>query len=433
MEKLAELQSKKADLKAALTALVDKVEARDGEFTAEEQAEYDAKMEEVKALDAKIKAAEELAAKRRAADGITVGESTPRPAGQNAVNEEDPALTGGFKGIDEFATAVFGAVKARNMGGTIDDRLVGLSNTHEGGTSDGEGYSLPPQYRDQVWELVNVFDEFGSMIDEEPTSAREVRMGADETTPWGSAGIKAYWRAEGDQMDRTKMLAEGRRVPLHELYVLATVEEDLLEDAPRLANRLTRKAAMAIAWKKNLSIVEGTGVGQPLGWKNSPAMLTIPAEGGQTADTINALNCLNMLSRLHTIPGDTPFWMTNRDTLPQLATMTIGDKPVWLPPSGDLSGAPGGFLLGYPVRFSEFAEPLGDAGDLQLISPMGWYGARRASGPKFATSIHLFFDYNTQAFRWVFRYGGQPHLTAPVAPFKGSGTRSHFLQLAERA
>ncbi|ETX26475.1 phage major capsid protein [Roseivivax isoporae] len=140
-----------------------------------------------------------------------------------------------------------------------------------------------------------------------------------------------------------------------------------------------------------------------------------------------------MYSRLMMIPGDRPFWMTNQDTLPQLMTMTIGDKPIWTPPSGDLSGAPGGFLLGRPVRFSEFAQTLGDKGDLQLISPRGYYGARRASGVKFASSIHLYFDYATEAFRWTFRYGGQPHLSKPVAPKNGNATKSHFVTLAERA
>ncbi|WP_043776149.1 phage major capsid protein, partial [Roseivivax isoporae] len=106
-------------------------------------------------------------------------------------------------------------------------------------------------------------------------------LGADETTPWGTSGIKAYWRSEGSQMTPTQLADEGRSVPLHELYCLALASEELLEDAIRLRNRLSNKAAMAIAWKKNLAIVEGSGVGQPLGWFNSPAMLTVPKESGQ--------------------------------------------------------------------------------------------------------------------------------------------------------
>ena len=38
-----------------------------------------------------------------------------------------------------------------------------------------------------------------------------------------------------------------------------------------------------------------------------------------------------------------------------------------------------------------------------------------------------------RAFRWIFRVGGQPVLSAPVSPAKGSATKSHFVVLDDRA
>lgn len=429
----AELKKRLAALKAEGKKICDAAEAAGGEFTAEQEDRFKAIEDEIRELDGKIEAAEKLRERQRSMDALPVGgDGGGTAAGQNAVHDTDPQLTGGFKDLGEFAVAVHGAVQAGRYGGTVDERLGALSNSHEGGGGSGEGFMLPPQFRDETWELTLNFDEFGPLIDEEPTSAREVKLGADETTPWGTAGIKAYWRAEGSQMSRTKLDDEGRNVPLHQLYCLATASEELLEDAMRLRNRLTKKAAMAIAWKKNLAIVEGSGAGQPLGWFNSGALVTVPKESGQAADTLLALNVINMYSRLQVVPGDKPFWLVNQDTLPQLMTMTVGDKPIWMPPT-DLAAAPGGFLLGLPVRFSEFAKTLGDKGDIQLISPLGYYAARKAEGLKFASSIHLYFDYATEAFRWTFRYGGQPHLSAPITPHNGSATKSHFVALAERA
>jgi len=432
MKTLAELKKRLDELKAQGGDIVKAAEAAGGDFTEEQETQFAAIEEEIVQVKADIEKAERLAERRRSMAGPSNSPDAPRnPAGQNAVHDSDPRVTAGFADLGEFAVAVHGAVRAHQTGGVVDERLAALANSHEGGGASGEGYSLPPQYRDEVWELVNEFDEFGPLIDEEPTGAREVKLGADETTPWGTAGIKAYWRAEGTQMTPSQLNDDGRSVPLHQLYCLALASEELLEDAVRLRNRLTNKAAMAIAWKKNLSIVEGTGAGQPLGWMKSGALITVPKESGQDADTINALNAINMYSRLKMVPGDRPFWLTNQDTLPQLMTMTVGDKPIWIPPTG-LAEAPGGFLLGRPVRFSEFAETLGDKGDLQLVSPRGYYGVRRADGPKFASSIHLYFDYATEAFRWTFRYGGQPHLSRPVSPAKGSATKSHFVTLAAR-
>jgi len=433
MKKLAELKKRLAELKAQGQDLINAAEAADGAFTEEQEASWNAIEDEIGQVQADIQKAEQLAERRRNMDALPSGDRAQRSAhGQNMVHDSDPALTVGFNDLGEFASAVHGAVQANRMGGIVDQRLSALANSHEGGGSSGEGYLLPPQFRDEVWSLVNDFDEFGPLIDEEPTGAREVKLGADETTPWGTAGIKAYWRAEGSQMSPSQLDDDGRTVPLHQLYCLALASEELLEDAIRLRNRLTNKAAMAIAWKKNLSIVEGNGVGQPLGWMNSGALVTVAKEGGQSADTITAANVIQMYSRLKMVPGDSPFWLANQDTIPQLMVMTIGDKPIWMPPNG-LAGAPGGFLLGLPIRFSEFASTLGDKGDLQLISPRGYYGVRRAEGVNFASSIHLYFDYATEAFRWTFRYGGQPHLSAPVSPAKGSKTKSHFITLAERA
>lgn len=80
---------------------------------------------------------------------------------------------------------------------------------------------------------------------------------------------------------------------------------------------------------------------------------------------------------------------------------------------------------------------MGDKGDLHLISPRGYYSVVRDAGPQLATSIHLYFDYNIEAFRWTTRFGGQPHLSAPInAPTEGGGaanSKSHFITLAERA
>jgi HK97 family phage major capsid protein len=248
--------------------------------------------------------------------------------------------------------------------------------------------------------------------------------------------VQASWRSEGSQMTASKLDDQSRSVPLHEIYAFVLATGELLEDAPRMAGRLTKRAGAALAWKKNAAMIYGTGSGQPLGWFNSDALITVAKEGSQAADTIQAENVLKMLSRLAVIPGDSPFWIANRNTIVELATMTIGDQPVWLPPSG-LTQAPGGFILGYPVLFSEHAKTVGDKGDLQLVSGKGYYSVVRDAGPQLATSIHLYFDYNVEAFRWMTRFGGQPHLSTPiVAPTAGGGagnSKSHFVTLAERA
>lgn len=428
LKKLAELRQRQSDLKAEAEALLDAADnSESGELSAEAETRFTEIETELAEVASQITNAEQQIERRNRLEAIrpTV------PAGESVTNEPNPENTYGFHSIGEFAAAVF---NAGNRGApVVDPRLnAAPTNFHEGGGASGEGYMLPVQYRDEIWEAVAQTDDLLNTVDLEPTSARQVDMIKDESTPWGSSGVQAYWRAEAAQMTASKLDTDGTSVTLHELYAFVLATEELMSDAPRLNARIQRKAPQAISWKASDAVVYGTGAGQPLGWMNSSALVSVAKESGQSADTLEAMNVLKMYSRLMVVPGDNPYWLTNRDVVPQLATMTIGDKPIWMPPNGLIS-APGGFLLGLPVRFSEHAKTLGDKGDLQLVSPKGYYAARRTQGIEYAESIHLFFDYNIKAFRFIFRIGGQPHLSAAISPANGSNTKSHFVVLDERA
>lgn len=423
-KKIVELRQRLADLQARGDALLKVAEDADRDLTAEENADFDAIKADIDEVKGAIAQHEAMAERRE-----SLGVIRTVPALDSITREPDPETTGGFADIAEFACAVRTAI--RPDGAQIDQRLLAApTNVHQGGAGSGEGYMVPAQFRDEIFEVVAELDDFGPLVDEEPTTAREVKGVADESTPWGATGVQARWRSEASQMTPDKLVTDPRTTPLHELYAFVIASEELLEDAPRLAVRLTRKAGAAIAWKKNDAMVYGTGAGQPLGWFNSPALVSVPKETGQAADTLDDQNIANMFARLLVLPGDRPFWLANRDITPQLMTLQIGDKPMWV---NNMADAPGGMLMGIPIIFSEHGKTLGDKGDIQLVSPKGYHSLRRTQGPTFASSIHLYFDYGDEAFRWMFRFGGQPHLSAPVSPANGSNTKSHFVTLDERA
>jgi len=492
-KRLKELQQKQHDLKQEATALLDKADAdQDGVLTAEQEARWKAIESEQKQIAADIAAEQAKIDRRRSLDAIRtaapsieqdaphvpaavaeniqhgtapsaaplrlgLGNQVLTPGGmarlmqavQAAMPNVDPiVLHGGYQNIAELAVDVRNACRpsggestklraftqamAKYNAMNAGPVRAAPSNYHEGGGASGEGYELPIAYREMIWELVFALDDILTTVDLEPTEARQVGYLADESTPWGATGVQANWRVEASQMSASKQASKFRTMDLHELYAFVLATEELLADAPRLASRLTNKAAQAINWKANDGIIWADGVGKPKGWMNSAALVTVAKESGQAADTVVAANVLKMFSRLWVAPGDSPYWIANRDTVPQLATITVGDQPVWMPPNALIS-APGGILLGYPVRFSEHAKTIGDLGDLQLVSPRGYYAARRTQGVNFASSIHLYFDYAIEAFRWMFRFGGQPHLSAPITPANGTNTKSHFVALAERA
>lgn len=446
---LKALNQRVADAKAKVDKTVTEVkslEANDNRTDAQEQAlkaavaRLDTELADAEtAVADRDKAREKLDRDRRLA---SLGSAVSHGSGSRVIvlsNEPDPAQTYGFRDVGEFALAV----RAVAGGGSMDERLnaaiaaaanqnAAADNYHKG-DSTNDGYLLPPMFRQGIWELVEEIPDIVTMVDSEPTSARSVEVLADESTPWSAGGIDVRWEREGRPMTASQaQKPDPRQIPLHRLYAFVNATEDLLEDAPRLASRLTTKAATAIRWKIGNSLIYGDGVGKPQGWMNSPAKITVDKKSGQAANTIVVENIINMYIRLLVQPADSPIWIANRDILPQLIGLTIGDNPVWLPPQG-LVTAPEGSILGYPVRWMEYAQTLGTEGDLQLVSPKGYYCPIRQGGVRMDTSIHLYFDQGLQSFRWTFRLGGQTHLSAPRSPANGATTRSHFVTLQTRA
>lgn len=433
-----------------LAASLDGVQAAiDSATTPEEKAAQNTRARELTAraaaLSAEIEATEtEFAAVKRLQDAerAAPGAVTREPAQVTPRAEQDPKR--GFKSIGEFAQLVAAADPRR--GGKIDERLLVAYNDSGTGkftaaaptplhqeTSSSDGYMVPPDFRAGILQPAFENDDLLAMVNPQTTSSNAVTFVRDETTPWGAAGIIAYWVAEGTQITGSKLGTKGGEIKLHKVAAMVFVTDELLQDAALITSRINEKAPIAIAWTVSEAIMRGTGAGQPLGWENSGAKVSVAKESSQAAATINANNIFKMHSRLLAGPGSRVGWLANRDTVPQLGIMSIGNEPSWTGQNKGMTEAPSGLLLGDPIRFSEHCQTLGTTGDIQLINFAGYLAFIHSGGTRFDSSIHLYFDYDITAFRWTLRVGGQPLLSAPVSPFKGSATKSHFVYLDTRA
>jgi HK97 family phage major capsid protein len=204
------------------------------------------------------------------------------------VNDTDPARTAGFRSLSEFAVAV----RNLQVNGVADPRFAAAATGYQQNQgSSGEGVLVPTEWREQIWSLVFADNDLLSFCNPEPTQGNTVGIVKDETTPWGAAGVQAAWRSEGTQMIATKAALTPTIMQLHELYAFVLATNEVLDDAPRLQNRITVQAARAIRWKLFEAVVWGDGNGKPLGFMNSPALVTVAAEGGQTATTIVTPTC----------------------------------------------------------------------------------------------------------------------------------------------
>jgi HK97 family phage major capsid protein len=429
------LMQRKAAALAAAKGLNAAAAAADRDLTAEELTQFDAHMAEAESLQANIERAERL----EAADlGVEVGADARIEVGVDRATL-DPK--GGFKSSGEFFKAVKGAAMSQQTGHAIDKRLlIGAAAPgagtymNEGNGADG-GYAIPPDFSREIWRASLEEGSLLPMTANTEVTGNSMVFPKDETTPWGGAGVQAYWRGEAAQVNASKPVLGTDMQRLKELMVLVPVTNELLEDAPALGSYLAPLASERIQWKANEAILFGPGGGQPYGALTGGSLVTVAKESGQAAASIVQMNISKMRSRLKTGELKNAIWIGNPDILPALEGMTVGQIPIFLPPGTGLrEGGYDGTLNGRPLILSEHANALGAQGDLSLVSLKGYRTITKANGIQTDTSMHLYFDANATAFRFIFRMDGQPIMTAPITPPQGksTNTRSYFVTLGAR-
>ncbi len=298
----------------------------------------------------------------------------------------------------------------------------------EGSGSDG-GFLIGPEGKLDVTAKVVAQGAELSRCDLQTTARNVWTVPADETAPYSSPpSIEAHWEVEAAAIRQSKVNLQSRTLRLHKLTALTPITDELLDDSSIVAY-LNRKAPDAIRWRAFFAIMWGNGVGQPLGFMNSPALVTVAIEAGpQTADTFVKANATKMASRLLHTSWPTAVWFAHPDSLEQIYN-NCADIISFAANDVD---APAGRMLGRPIIPHEACAPLGDLGDVVLADLSQYLAVTKIYGVKEQISTHMWFDRDLSAFKFTFRLAGQPWLSAPVPSRVGDGTRSPFVCLGAR-
>lgn len=430
------LQQKKAAAIAKARGLNDAAAAADRDLTAEEQTQYDAAMTEARGYDARIARAEEMAA-ADVSEGVVVPDDAKITVSENVA--KDPKH--GFNFVGEFMKAVHGAHAAKLSGGAIDKRLMigaaapGAGTYANEGTGADGGFLIPPEFGKDIFQFSLSDNALLPMTDEVNVSGNAMSFPKDETTPWGTNGVRAYWQGEAGAPNGTKPVLGMTALRLKKLMALVPVSDEMLDDSAALASYLPKKIGASIQWKTNEAILFGPGAGLPQGAMVSGAVVTIAKDSGQAANTLTALNLANMIARLPEGSFPNSIWIINNDVLPALFTLTLGNYPIYMPAggvTGAAQGSPYGTLLGRPIMISQHANTFSSQGDVILVDLSYYQTITKATGVQTATSMHLYFDADATAFRTTFRVDGQSKIAAAISPAKGTNKLSPFVQLGAR-
>lgn len=398
------------------------------------------------------------------AGDVTVTRTAPREAALNSSNQVPArpiggnrysSLTGrgncGYPTLGHFAADVR---RASTRGGHVSRQLanaqeaLAAASTYgsEDSGSDG-GFAVPPDFRTAIMEAVMGEESLLSRCDQVTVAGNSFTAPMDTTTDWQtSGGIQAFWGTEAGVKTQSKPSLQERTAKLNKVYALVPMTDELVEDAPAMDAYLRRKAPAKIAFKVNLAIVQGDGVGKPLGFLNSPALVSVAKESGQQADTLVANNVIKMYSRMYAPSRNKAVWLINQDIEPQLYKLSLpgtdntgnavtGWGGLVYTPANGLSSSPFGTLFGRPVIPTQAMETLGDKGDIAFVDLTQYLALLKGGvNPKVDVSMHLWFDQDMTAFRFVLRVGGMPWWDAAVASRdNANSTYSPYVTLDERA
>lgn len=344
---------------------------------------------------------------------------------------------GGYRSFGEFANSVR---HAHTPGGFVDNRLHEMRAPttigSEGSGPDG-GFAVPLDFKNEILVKVTSEETLLGLTDQTPVSGNQLTLPVDETTDWQtSGGILANWEGENTQLTQSKPSLNEITIKAHKLTALVPMTDELLEDTSAMDAYLRKKAPAKLNFKLDLAILQGSGAGQPLGLLNAPGTKSVAKVSAQASDTVNFTNVQEMWNGMYAgYRTDKAVWIINQDVEPQLQNMVIAgtssDLPVWMP-AGGISGKPFNTLYGHRIIVTQACETLGDFGDIIFAAMPEYMTVVKSGGIRAESSIHLWFDYGTTAFRFIMRVGGQPALSSTIAARDGSATYSAFVALAER-
>lgn len=437
-------------------------------FTAEENTQLAALVQEREGLVAVMRAAQALPAPSApapsqpapaaAAATITapaVGQQIQEraeAAGQPRVDvtRHDPKDEKPFNNLGEQLRAItlFGRY------GEDDERLRKVHNIHEhqrAATGMGEvvpsdgGFLLQKDFSNMLqgglFETSLLLKQTKQLPLSSNSNGIEVVLLDETSRASGSrlGGVQVYWGNEADAPSASKPKIRLFKMELLKMFAACYLTEELIQDAVALGAFASDAFRNEMGFVIDDMIIRGNGAGRPSGLLDAaanPALVTQAIESGpQTTDTFNFQNALKMRARTPARSRKNLRWFINQEVETQLPQFTLlggtSSPGIYIPGGSVVDGIPMDRLMGHPVQVIEQCSALGDLGDV-LLADLSEYLTISKGGLQAASSIHVRFLQGENCLRFMQRWNGAPLWHSAITPYKGANTISPYVTLAAR-
>jgi len=429
MEKISELRAQKSQLVDQAQTL-----ATDGKF--EEVDKVTAQME---GINTNIQSLEKLmdASRKNAVPENHPDDSILHDKGGEPIKGEKKGLKV-FDSLGEQLQAIYKQTK-----GLAQDKRLMQVNDDVLGTStitgpDG-GFALQTDFAGTILEsavqkspLLNRLDRY--VVSNPSNSARWLRGDETDVSESVFGGIMMYWAAEGASVKASKPQFNEVKMDLEKMMGIAYCTDEMLQDVAFMSGFFGNAFSLASDRLLAGSVISGDGVGKPLGYLKSGALISVDKETDQVAKTFVGDNAIKMQARSMPRNRDRLVWVMHPDVEEQLPYLHIESgnaaKFLWNP-EGGLGNFDTQRVLNKPVLFDDNCSAVGSLGDVTLIDPLQYILLVKGTA-KQDWSIHVEFLTDQQCFRMVMRCNGAPKINKPLKIKNSTKLRSPFIGLAAR-
>lgn len=321
--------------------------------------------------------------------------------------------------------------------GYVTEDLRKTQNAYGGSAGIGEdgGFAIQTDFAGMIMESAAQAGQILPLVDRYIVTdgANAVKWVDIEETDISSTvfgGVQVYWAAEAASVSATRPKLSEKEMKLEKLLGFAYATYELEADSSFVNELYNRAFQLAIQRSLEAAIIAGDGVGKPLGFLKSEALVEVEKESKQAAGTITWKNLSAIYHRL--LNKAQGVWIAHPDAHEQFDFLEFpvgtGGVPVYLPATqqGSIDT-----LRGKPIVESDHCSVLGTAGDINFIEPKQYMLAIKG-GVDTASSIHVQFLTAENCFRFIFRANGMPKRSKPLAIKNSSKPRSHYITLAAR-
>ena len=290
------------------------------------------------------------------------------------------------------------------LGKTLADRIKGKQMV-SGGSGQGEENLVPQEYMPELLRLPGEPTRILQMVNIQPTVTGELTYPRLAQSDAGGeyGGVSMQWIAEAAEKPETAPTFQQLTIAAHELAGHTQLSLRMLArsaiNLEALLGSLFRDAIYDIV---DTALVQGTGVGQPLGVINEPGIRLVAREAAGAVGYGDLVGLKHAVRSYHRAGAQFVCHDTVEEGLERV--VDLDGRPVF---SENVGNSPYQRLVGYPYMVTYRTPELGTAGDV-IYGDWSQYTVAMEQDVVVRRSDDFAFTTNVATFIVYMVIGGRP-------------------------